>query len=84
MQLLVVVIVFTYAVISPIILLFGLLYLWAHWPSTRNRFYMTTVHSMKVVAPCSQLTSNNLSLVFWGYLVTRGCYYQPVFFPCPC
>lgn len=90
-QLLVVVIVFTYAVISPLILPFGLLYFMGALTVYKKQIlyvYSPVYESGGAMFPiavqrslfgliCAQMT-------FWGYLVTRGCYYQPVFlFPLP-
>lgn len=91
LQLLCVVIVFTYAVISPIILPFGLIYflgaltvykkqiLYVYSPvyESGGAMFPLAVQRTLFGLVCSQLT-------FWGYLLTRKCIYQPVFlFPLP-
>jgi Calcium-dependent channel, 7TM region, putative phosphate len=90
-QLLTVVIVFSYAVICPIILPFGLLYfmgalmvykkqvLYVYSPvyESGGAMFPLAVQRSLFGLVCAQMT-------FWGYVVFRGCYYQPVFlFPLP-
>lgn len=90
-QLLTVVIVFTYAVICPIILPFGLLYfmgalmvykkqvLYVYSPvyESGGAMFPLAVQRSLFGLVCAQMT-------FWGYVVFRGCYYQPLFlFPLP-
>jgi Calcium-dependent channel, 7TM region, putative phosphate len=84
-QLLVVVIVFTYAVICPVILPFGLVYflvalvvykkqiLYVYSPiyeSGGAMFPMVLQHTLFGLV-CGQTT-------FLGYVWTRGCYYEPI------
>jgi len=90
-QLLVAVIVFTYAVICPVILPFGLLYflgaltvykkqiLYVYSPvyESGGAMFPLAVQRCLFGLVCAQLT-------FLGYIITRGCYYQPiVLFPLP-
>lgn len=84
-QLLVVVIVFTYAVICPVILPFGLVYflvalvvykkqiLYVYSPiyeSGGAMFPLVLQHTLFGLV-CGQMT-------FLGYVWTRGCYYEPI------
>lgn len=85
-QLLVVVIVFTYAIICPVILPFGLLYffgalivykkqvLYVYSPvyESGGAMFPLAVQGTLFGLVCGQVT-------FLGYLVTRGCYYEPFF-----
>lgn len=85
-QLLVVVIVFTYAVICPAILPVGLIYfigalivykkqvLYVYSPvyESGGRFFPLAVQRTLFGLVCSQIT-------LMGYLMTRGCRYQPIF-----
>jgi Calcium-dependent channel, 7TM region, putative phosphate len=90
-QLLVVVIVFTYAVISPIILPFGLLYfmgaltvykkqiLYVYSPvyESGGTMFPIAVQRSLFGLVCAQVT-------FWGYLFTQECFFKPIFlFPLP-
>jgi hypothetical protein len=90
-QLLVVVIVFTYAIICPVILPFGLLYflgallvykkqvLYVYSPvyESGGAMFPVVVQRTLFGLVCGQMT-------FIGYVVTRGCYYQPIcLFPLP-
>jgi Calcium-dependent channel, 7TM region, putative phosphate len=85
-QLLVVVIVFTYAIICPIILPFGCLYftgalivykkqvLYVYSPvyESGGAMFPIAVQRTLFALVCGQLT-------LLGYTVTRQCYYQPIF-----
>ena len=90
-QLLTVVIVFTYAVICPVILPVGLMYfvgaltvykkqvLYVYSPvyESGGAMFPLAVQRTLFGLVCSQL-------VFWGYTITRRCYYQPfALFPLP-
>lgn len=90
-QLLVIVIVFTYAIICPVILPFGLLYfsgalvvykkqiLYVYSPvyESGGAMFPLAVQRTILGLVCAQIT-------FVGYTLTRGCYYQPLFlFPLP-
>jgi len=90
-QLLVAVIVFTYAVICPVILPFGLLYfmgaltvykkqiLYVYSPvyESGGAMFPLAVQRSLFGLVCAQMT-------FLGYIITRGCYYQPLaIFPLP-
>jgi hypothetical protein len=84
-QLLVIVIVFTYAIMAPIILPFGMLYftgalivykkqlLYVYSPvyESGGAMFPMAVQRTLFGLVCGQLT-------FLGYTVIRGCYYQPV------
>ena len=90
-QLLVVVIVFTYAVICPLILPVGccyfmgalivykkqVLYVYSPVYESGGAMFPIAVQRSLFGLVCGQLT-------FMGYLVTKGCHYQPIFlFPLP-
>lgn len=84
-QLLVIVIVFTYVIIAPIILPFGLIYfcgalvvykkqlLYVYSPvyESGGAMFPMAVQRTLFGLVCGQLT-------FLGYTIIRGCYYQPV------
>ena len=84
-QLLVVVIVFSYAIIAPIILPFGLIYftgalivykkqlLYVYSPVYESGGAMFPIAVQRTLfgLVCGQLT-------FLGYTIIRGCYYQPI------
>jgi hypothetical protein len=84
-QLLVVVIVFSYAIMAPIILPFGLIYflgalivykkqlLYVYSPvyESGGAFFPLAVQKSLFGLVCGQVT-------FLGYTIIRGCYYQPV------
>ena len=85
-QLLVVVIVYTYAIICPIILPFGLMYfmgalmvykkqiLYVYSPvyESGGAMFPFAVQRTLLGLVCAQMT-------FIGYTLTQGCYYQPIF-----
>lgn len=85
-QLLVIMIVFTYAVICPIILPFGLLYfcgslivykkqvLYVYQPvyESGGAMFPSALQRTLFGLACGQLT-------LIGYLITRGCYFEPIF-----
>jgi hypothetical protein len=90
-QLLVAVIVFTYSVICPIILPFGLLYFMGALMVYKKQIlyvYSPVYEAGGAMFPHAvQLSLIGLvasQLTFLGYTLTRGCIYQPVFlFPLP-
>ena len=90
-QHLVVVIVFTYAIMCPVILPFGLMYfagalmvykkqiLYVYSPvyESGGAMFPLAVQRTILGLVCAQMT-------FLGYTLIRGCYYQPIFlFPLP-
>jgi Calcium-dependent channel, 7TM region, putative phosphate len=85
-QLLVVVIVFTYAIMCPIILLVGMIYFTGALTVYKKQVlyvYSAVYESGGALFPLAvQRTLFGLvcaQVTFLGYIVTRGCHYQPLF-----
>ena len=85
-QLLVIVIVFSYAVICPVILPFGLLYFMGSLVVYKKQVlyvYQPVYESGGTMFPSALqrtlfgLVCGQMTLI--GYQITRGCYYQPIF-----